>query len=239
MSKLVKLFVELYSCEGTRSACACWMLATKDGIEKKCAPRTEDVSEQKMADGMAITLLKSIPTSSPVEVFSTSEVILAAFQQEAAELGHELTATKTSTKENRWSKLCKTEAVYNAQLIQMGFWKDKKPLLPEFPEEPKEPEEPEAEKTFTQEEVAAMVAAQVAEKMAALEEKLKKLEASEAPKGEAPKAEAPKAKAPKAEAPKAKAPKAKEKDYSDAFDIDDSILNDEPSIPGLDGPLPI
>ena len=246
MSKIVKLFVEVYSCEGTRSACACWMLATKDGLEKKCAPRTEDVSEQKMADGMAITLLKSIPTSSPVEVFSTSEVILAAFQQEAAELGHELVATKTSTKENRWSKLCKTEAVYNAQLIQMGFWKGKKPLLPEFPKEPdeqeKEPEAPKAEKTFTEEEVSAMVAAQVAEKMAALEEKLKKLEASEASKTKASKTKASKAKASKAkEAPKTEASKDKapEEDYSDAFNIDDSILNDEPSIPGLDGPLPI
>lgn len=255
MSKnIVKLFVEVYSCEGTRSACACWMLAKKNTIEKKCAPRTEDVSEEKMANGMAISLLKSIPTSYLAEVYSTSDIILSAFQREAADLGHELVATKTTTKENRWSKLCKTEAVYQAQLIQMGFWKGKKPLIPEFPKDPEEPEEEEPEtpkvgKTFTAEEVAAMVAAQVAEKMAELEKKL-----AEAPKAkpEAPKAEeatkeaqTPEKKAPKAK--KASAKKAAEKLPSGRKDIPRDVLEDYyenalfeelPAIPGLEGEMP-
>lgn len=262
MSKnIVKLFVEVYSCEGTRSACACWMLAKKDSIEKKCAPRTEDVSEEKMANGMAITLLKSIPTSCLVEVYSTSEIILSAFQREAADLGHELVATKTTTKENRWSKLCKTEAVYNAQLIQMGFWKGKKPLIPEFPKDPEpeeeEPETPKAKKTFTAEEVAAMVAAQVAEKMAELEKKLAETtKAKKAPakkvKAETAKAETPEVKeAPeakeKSKAKKASAKKAAEELPSGRKDIsrdvlegyyEDALFEELPTIPGLEGEMP-
>lgn len=252
MSKnIVKLFVEVYSCEGTRSACACWMLAKKDSIEKKCAPRTEDVSDEKMANGLAITLLKSIPTSYSAEVYSTSEIILSAFQREAADLGHELVATKTTTKENRWSKLCKTEAVYNAQLIQMGFWKGKKPLIPEFPKDPEEPEEeepetPEAGKTFTAEEVAAMVAAQVAEKMAELKKEL--AEATKTKKAPAKKAKTETAKAEEAPKPKkAPAKKAAEELPSGRKDIsrdvlegyyEDALFEELPTIPGLEGVMP-